>query len=141
LQRKELDKMAYKRSFSKKCLACNKDFKGIYNQIYCSSSCYKEKNERYVNIYKNLSTGTIGAIGELRVCADLLSKGYEVFRALSPSCSCDLLASKNGKTHSIEVKTSNRYKSGKLYYPNPASIKATHLALVLPNEIIYLPKL
>lgn len=39
------------------------------------------------------STGnaTVGAVSELVACADLMRRGYHVFRALSPSCPSDLL--------------------------------------------------
>lgn len=57
-----------------------------------------------------LSTGKVGAISELIVCADLLKKGWEVFRTVSQSCSCDLIVIKNKKILRIEVRT-GRYRS------------------------------
>jgi len=36
--------------------------------------------------------------------AYLLRQGYEVFRSVSPHCSCDLLAYKAGKTVRVEVR-------------------------------------
>lgn len=53
-----------------------------------------------------LSTGVSGACGELAVSVDLLRRGYEVFRAVSPACSCDLVALKDGKSYRVEVRTS-----------------------------------
>ena len=75
-----------------RCLTCNKKLpenKVRRNAKFCNSLCrgeltkikYRSMNDRY-----NLATGTIGTIGELKVSIDLLIKGYEVFRALSPSC-------------------------------------------------------
>ena len=32
-----------------------------------------------------------GAETELRICADLISRGWEIFRAVSPATSCDLV--------------------------------------------------
>ena len=52
-----------------------------------------------------LSTGTSGAVAELEVSADLLLRGFEVFRALSPSCSCDLIAQTSSHSFRIQVRT------------------------------------
>lgn len=49
--------------------------------------------------------GTRGAVAELMVCADLLSKGVEVFRAVSPQATCDLaVIDKSGRFLRVEVK-------------------------------------
>lgn len=90
--------------------------------------------------YPGLATGTVGAIGELRVCVDLLAKGYEVFRAVSPSCSCDLLVLKSGVVTRIEVRTSYRTRSGKVYYPTH-NVRADIIAAVLGDELSYNPPL
>lgn len=67
-----------------------------------------------------LSIGTTGAIGELRVSVDLLIKGYEVFRAVSHSCSCDLIAIKQSRALRIEVRTTSYRKDGTPHFPgNP----------------------
>lgn len=50
-----------------------------------------------------------GAISELLVAADLLDKGFDVFRALSQHASCDLIAlDADGSVSRIEVRTANR---------------------------------
>lgn len=46
-----------------------------------------------------------GTISELVVAADLMRKGYEVFRALCGQSSCDLIAMKGGEFQRVEVKT------------------------------------
>ena len=68
--------------------------------------------------FPDLSFGQIGALGELAVCADLLSRGYEVFRAVSPSCSVDVIAQKNGKISRVEVKTGYINKNTDRIYPS-----------------------
>jgi hypothetical protein len=55
--------------------------------------------------FNGLAASTVGAISELAVCADLLSKGYDVFRSVSPAAPCDLIAQKEGKLIRVEVKT------------------------------------
>ncbi len=62
------------------------------------------------NQINEIDTCKNGTISELMVCADLLSKGYEVFRSVSPTASFDLVAHKRNKngTHKlirIEVTT------------------------------------
>lgn len=57
-------------------------------------------------------SGTIGAMSELLVCVELLNRGYEVFRAMSPSSSCDLIAFNGASCIRVEVKTSSE-RNGK----------------------------
>ena len=54
------------------------------------------------------NTGNIGAEGELRVTVDLMGKGYEVYRAMSPSASVDLIVLKDSKALRVEVTKGNR---------------------------------
>lgn len=120
----------------KKCLTCGKDFVGKSNQTYCSARCYKIEN-RFVSLYPGLPTGTVGAIQELKAAINLFEKGYEVLRALSPNCSCDLLALKKNKLFSFEVRTAYKNKKGGLCF-STQNIRADHLILVIGNEIIYI---
>lgn len=59
-----------------------------------------------------VSPGTSGAICELLVAADLLRRGYHVFRAVSPSCPCDLLAMRDNLSARVEVRKVTRAKHG-----------------------------
>ena len=121
------------------CVVCNKSGQGRLGRRYCSNECRDKWNNRRSQ-YNGLATATVGAIQELRVAADLLKKGYEVFRALSPSCSCDLLIKKNNRSVGVEVRTAYQRKDGHLYYTK-SKIRAEYLALALPDNIIYKPKL
>lgn len=76
----------------------------------------KELNRR-AGVYKGLPTNTIAAISELSVGADLLKKGYYVFRALSMASYCDLIAIKENKIYQVEVRTGYKSIDGKLFYP------------------------
>lgn len=60
------------------------------NMVHCTRSC-GAKARVSVATYPGISTGTAGAISELRVATDLMVRGYPVFRALSPACLCDLI--------------------------------------------------
>lgn len=123
----------------RECFCCKKTFMATHNQRYCSVGC-REKDYGIVSEFKGVATATVGAIQEYRVVIDLLSKGFEVFRATSPSCSCDILVLKENKMIKVEVRTAYKSISGKFIYPKN-NIKADILALVLPKgEIKYLPE-
>jgi hypothetical protein len=47
----------------------------------------------------------VGAVSELRVCADLLARGFAVFRAVSPGAPCDLIVLVDGRSIRVEVKS------------------------------------
>ena len=87
-----------------------------------------------------LSTSKVGALNELRVCSDLISKGFEVFRAVSPACLFDVYAEKNGVGKRIEVRTAYKNKRGDLGFCKNF-IRGEQLALVLPDQIVYIPTL
>lgn len=118
---------------------------------YCSRDCLAEaQSQRYHKAQKlkyhedsiptSASHATIGVISELRVTMDLLKRGYEVYKALNPSCTYgDLTVLRDHKLLRIEVRTAHRTATGKIY--NYMSTKKDYdiLALVLPDEIIYEP--
>lgn len=53
-----------------------------------------------------------GAAGELLVAADLMLKGYDVFRALAPNAGVDLIAVKDGEFVQVEVRNGTRHAPG-----------------------------
>src|SRR5690242_10258699 len=68
---------------------------------YCSSACGAAARKPPITPQApqvQLSSGTAGTVGELFVTVDLLKRGYHVFRAVSPSCPCDLIALRDGIT-------------------------------------------
>ncbi len=120
------------------------------SQKWCSKKCRTEFNFNVQSDIADplvkangvdLSTGTTGAVAELMVSADLMRHGWNVFRALSPHCFCDLVASKDGKIRYVEVRTAMRYLSGKLSFPTKIHRDATEYGLWVRNtgEIIYIP--
>ena len=125
----------------KKCVnpACAVEFQPKNNrQRFCDDECrlraYKTQSS-----YKGLATNTVGAMQELRVAADLLAKGYEVFRAVSPACSTDLVIQKDGILLRIEVRTGYYLPKGIQFAQD--SFKSDHFAVALPDQIIYRPPL
>ena|SRR3990167_3411291 len=135
----------------KNCIVCQKEI--VFEnhrqkkRVICSQECAKKNHIRLYGMSSNfpgIATGTVGAIGELVASVDLMSRGYDVFRALSQSCSCDLLALKDGNLLRIEVRTGYRGASGKLQYSKSDndSGRSDHFAIVLGGkEVIYLPEL
>ena len=132
----------------KVCLNCERDLP-TSKQKYCCYEClqafakrrYKEANP---DTFRGKTPATTGAISELRVAVDLLARGYDVFRALSPNAPCDLAVLREGKLIKIEVRTCHVSSTGKPYKTlsrkdNPNNID--HYARVLPDKIIYEPEL
>ena len=118
-------------------------------QKYCSYECAKLANRRRFkevnpDTLRGKTSATTGAISELRVAIDLLAKGYDVFRALSPNCPCDLAILKDHKLLRIEVRTTHISTSGKMYRTISQTDDKGNIdiyARVLPDKIIYEPEL
>lgn len=133
------------------CLYCHNKIdesrlKRFPNTLVCKQECMQlyKRQQYYLKNPKPelpLFPATTGVISEYRVAIDLLKKNYEVFRAVSPSCSCDLAILKDGKILRVEVKTGHRTPIGAVYALNGKMDKADILAVVLPEEIIYKPDL
>ena len=131
-----------------------KDCVRAYNQSYYQQRREELKQrtrERYRRGGRRLSgkrnqsdfsSSTGGAAAELLVCADLLLKGFGVFRSVSPTCSCDLVALKDDKLARIEVKSGYRTIEG-FIRPNQSydASKYDILAVVVGAEIAYFPDL
>jgi hypothetical protein len=77
----------------------------------------------------------------LVVAADLLKRGYHVFRAMSPACPCDLVLLENGHLLRVEVTTGFLSGNGTLHHPKKASGKYDVLAVVCGSAVTYTPEL
>jgi hypothetical protein len=128
----------------KLCENCGERFiASVKNASYCSRKCKAEKGRKEcgnLSNYPGVAPGTVGALAELLVSADLMAKKYHVFRALSPSCPCDLIAMKDGTMKRIEVRTAYRNSANVVTY-GKQNFAADHWALCLPGTIIYDPPL
>lgn len=101
------------------CRVCKTVFQSIHtNTKFCSRDCSLEDQRARTGRHKTLtiSPGTVGAISELRAATYFLERGYAVFRALSPSCFCDLIAIKDSEVKKVEVRTGYVSVAGKLTY-------------------------
>jgi PD-(D/E)XK endonuclease len=128
------------------CEQCGKEFDHpVRRTRFCSMKCsrrsYYKKNYT-ASPYPGLNTGAIGAASECKVIADLILKGYEVFRAISSMSSCDLAILRNGKLLRVEVRTGRPSKNRKMpFWAKPKRHLSDVFALVLPDHIIYRPPL
>jgi hypothetical protein len=111
--------------------------KSHYSKLkYCSKACQKivfGSRNHGSGKPRQLSTGTIGAISELVICADLMKRGYHVFRAVSPSCPCDLLILMDGRPLRVEVTSGIMNNNGTISYSRHVKENFDMLAIVLPN--------
>lgn len=123
------------------CKYCINPFlTGRVQQLYCSRKCSSSARDVHYLPGKRLPTGTVGAVNELRVATDLLLKGHEVFRSLTPNCSCDLAVIMNGELKRIEVRTGYRTNAGKIMISN-SKHRADILAIALLDGIVYRPEI
>lgn len=133
---------------TKICDGCNKEFFTTYSKkLTCSDLCKSKRKRKLENrpeYSRNVCNGTIGAMSEMLASIDLFSKGFVVFRALSPSCFCDLIAIKENIIYKVEVRTGFRNKStNKLQFPKTISPQANIFAVFnrTDNKIVYLESL
>lgn len=117
-------------------------------RIYCSPKCQRIRNKRVARALNpgpvQRCTSDTGALSELLVCADLMKRGFEVFRAVSPAATCDMVVLSGKSTLRIQVKTANRLPRGGISYPAPKyANQHDHVAAVLisENSITYIPEL
>lgn len=125
------------------CAICGHEFMPRTDRHrLCSLKCRKEWNRR---IYGNDTLAThndrnmIGAAGEMIVCADLLAVGFEVYRAVSPSQSCDIIAMACGEVWRIESRVSavNRFNGRNARNRRGATEgKYDIIAFVLPDRSV-----
>jgi hypothetical protein len=127
---------------TKKCKNCGENIRVTERstRVFCSEDC--RRAGAYEDKTLGLSAGTVGAYSELIASADLLRRGYEVYRAVSPTCSSDLVAIKDGKRLTIEVRTARRSRTGTLHY-STRSFRSDHYALVevAASKVTYEPPL
>jgi hypothetical protein len=88
-----------------------------------------------------IPTGTVGAMHELLVAADLMKRGSHVFRALSPSCPGDLMILQGSKIKIVEVTTGYRLLNGTLAYPTRKQTERFDVLAVVERtgKINYIP--
>lgn len=101
-------------------------------------------NRSVASPFRELVAGDVGALSEMMACADLIRRGFHVFRAVSPSAPCDLVAVSEAGTYRVEVKTAGRRANGRVSKPKIAPavrVRYDVVAYVVHDgEIVYEPE-
>jgi hypothetical protein len=139
--KKKRDWYYYSPPFEHKCLNCGIDIEPSNPSLYCSHKCRLEtKHQRdKLNNHFKLATGTIGSISEYRVVAELLGMGFEVFKSVSPHCSCDLIIYDKVDRLCLRVEVKTGTYTGKaknINYPKK-NINADIIAVAFKDKILY----
>ena len=92
------------------CLQCGSAIhKKRRGTAYCSHACAQEaKNAAHRErnaVPQGICQADRGTYGELLVCCDLLHKGYDVYRSVSPAAKCDLVVIRPPVMYRVEVRT------------------------------------
>lgn len=111
---------------------------------YCSARCRKIYYARIKGKKEesNLNSCTRGALSELIASTDLMKRGYEVFRALNPGASCDLIAMSGRTLYRVEVRTGFRNLNGTIEFgkQKTGDHRQDTVAVVLQDEtVVYIP--
>lgn len=91
-----------------------------------------------------LCSNVAGALAEMLVCVDLMKRGLDVYRSISPSGRCDVVAicRDSGAVNRIEVKCGTRNQAGKVTCQVGKHNSFDTLAMVVGDgEIVYEPPL
>lgn len=129
-------------TLTKRCIQCHVLLPRIKYK-FCSYECQTTYWSQYRTNKPSsikLPTATTGTISELQVAKDLLSKGYYVFRSMTPNSPCDLITLKDGILKRVEVRTANPRSRPNFFNHIKITDGADCWAFVLPNEIIYYPE-
>ena len=128
------------------CEECQKPFTNLYRRTrFCSQKCrlhsaYKRNYIPSPQEKAGIDRAATGAASELIVAADLLRRGYEVFRALSPHASCDLAILHDGKLLRVEVRTGRKAANRqRAFFVKSKKYRSDIWAVVLDHEILYEP--
>lgn len=101
---------------NQQCDQCRKDYKAGHGQRFCSPVCRTSFHRKYnhcpdIERDNNLTTATIGSIHEYQVSVDLMRRGWQIFKALSPNGPVDLVAIKADRILRVQVTKGSKYKS------------------------------
>lgn len=102
------------------CVGCGEKIPENRNRQarYCSARCATAhyRSRHLTNPSPYLDRPATGAAHELLATIALLQRHYYVFRNVSASGPCDLIAMKDGKLLKVEVGTCQHYSNGKVSF-------------------------
>jgi hypothetical protein len=133
------------------CQGCGWQFRPPRaSQLYCAATCRAGTPARPPKpgwapaASTGPPTSTLGALAELTAAADLMRRGWHVFRALSPASSCDLVAIPPGGAGPplrFEVRTGHHDRLGRLAWAHSDPARYDHYAVVVGPMVRYDPDL
>lgn len=119
-----------------KCIICKKDIDTKNKTTkFCSDNCRNIHHGRTGT--KIMSTASVGSVSEMMACCELLKKGYSVFRSVSASAFCDIVAVKREETLLIEVRTGYISSIGNINFPHQlhnTNGMPTHYGIYIPVD-------
>lgn len=131
------------------CEYCKRQFRTtLSRQRFCATNCQRAATENVPLVHPSqieagvqIPTSTAGAASELRAAADLMLRGFHVFRAMSPSCPCDLVVWRpSGPVIRVEVKTARvNSVTGVISFQKALRNIFDAICHVTPDEVIYEP--
>jgi hypothetical protein len=131
----------------RKCLICHEEFTPTNtkctNQKYCADHS-RSKQLQLINQtpYESAPTNFKGTLSELIVAADLMKKGYHVFRNLAPH-GLDLIAyGQNKEMLRIEVTTGRYYPDGNILFERheKSSFNWDYVGVGMPDGAVFYTK-
>lgn len=105
------------------CAQCGEAFPANPNRVrkFCSDPCrahfYRSKRSAIDVQFAKMPPGLRGAISELSACADLMERGFLVFRAVAPHGPYDVIAAKGRDVLRVEITTGTILADGRISYP------------------------
>ncbi len=113
---------------------------------YCTEMCRMRHYNSHLTrgTDQAISTGSFGALSELMASQHLILQNFHVFRAVSPSCPCDLVVMKNQLLLRVEVTTGRRHVANqKIHFPAKDTAYFDILAVVVIEEnlVVFTPDL
>lgn len=134
----------------RECEVCHHDVPEGSTRRYCSWECTqaarKARARHRAENARTLSPPVVGAVAELVAAADLLRRGFPVYRAVSPAAPCDLIVLvAPERPLRVEVRTGRRSSAGAVVW-NQSGFRADLYAVVVFGEsggaeVLYRPGL
>jgi hypothetical protein len=126
---------------TKECVRCGSLIRGCnsrYRKLdgicqVCRTKERRDKSPKPV-MFPNIIKGNVGAIGELEVSALLFKKGYQVFRAMSPSSPVDLIILKGKNMIRVEVCVDSTRGIERFPYPKLNKLQDFDLLAVIRHS-------
>lgn len=109
------------------CEGCGCEFIDKSNnamRCFCTTDCRKKTEQKRhmagAPLRGVVPTKNMGAYTEMRVIMDLFKRGYEVYRAVSPSCTGDIVCETKEGLIKIDAVTGYANKNGTCHYGKTA---------------------